>query len=414
MRKGFLAVGLLLLILAVFLVRRGGGFSSSEADALLSKAGTPSKSKNSAASTKASSKSNGLVRLTSSPGVIPSDNFPEYGAHEPSQLKEFQLPDFEAENVTLREAIERILQSYVDVCTVTKQEPIIFSLDLTELSNESMDVRLSGSSLTSMLMRVGFQFGNRFSRDEAQLNFHPFKDTIVGEDSRTHSVQVFPSFQEDLAQFLSLTDEEGGVRDLSFSELFQQMGLGLARGNSVRFVESSSTLIMRDSSANIEAFTAIFEELDRAPIQFRNSTRLISSDKELVDLPTGWHSPEEVQVLMRRVAQSEGAEIGTLPSVLARADERALVEVGGDWAGEGSADIRLSSETSLYGFGLQESISLESSGEQIQFQKSDVRPNSGSLIHPIETADGRYFYAIITSGALDVTGRQLTIPTPVE
>jgi len=381
MRKGFLAVGLFLLILAVFLVRRGGGFSSSEADALLSKAGTPSKSKNSATSTKASSKSNGFVRLTSSPGVIPSDNFPEYG---------------------------------VDVCTVTKQEPIIFSLDLTELSNESMDVRLSGSSLTSMLMRVGFQFGNRFSRDEAQLSFQPFEDSIVGEESRTHKVQVFPSFQEDLAQFLSLTDEEEGVRDLSFSELFQQMGLGLAGGDFVRFLESSSTLIMRDSSTNIEAFTAIFEELDRTPIQFKNSTQLISSDKELVDLPTGWQSPEEVQVLMRRVAQSEGAEIGTLPSVLARADERALVEVGGDWAGEGSADIRLSSETSLYGFGLQESISLESSGEQIQFQKSDVRPNSGSLIHPIETADGRYFYAIIASGVFDATGRQVTIPAPVE
>ena len=315
MRKGFLAVGFLLLILAVFFIRRGGRLASSEVDTLLSKADTPSKSKSPSISTKTSSKSNGFVRLTSSPGVIPSDNFPEYRVHEPSQLKEFQLPDFEAENVTLREAIELILQSYVDVCTVTKQEPIIFSLDLTELSNESMDIRLSGDSLTSMLMRVGFQFGNRFSRDEAQLNFHPFKDTIVGEDSRTHSVQVFPSFQEDLAQFLSLTDEEEGVRDLSFSELFQQMGLGLAGGDFVRFVESSSTLIMRDSSANIEAFTAIFEELDRAPIQFRNSTRLISSDKELVDLPTGWHSPEEVQVLMRRVAQSEGAEIGTLPSV---------------------------------------------------------------------------------------------------
>lgn len=55
--------------------------------------------------------------------------------------------------------MRRLLQSYYDVCTVTKQEPLRLMVNFPEGLDESLGLEIAGGSMRGMLVRIGLWSG---------------------------------------------------------------------------------------------------------------------------------------------------------------------------------------------------------------------------------------------------------------
>ena len=430
MRKGYFIVAIATLSLALFLFLRQKKGELSESSSQQATARLASKSNNSPRSAQADTKSgflsNGQFQAQPSSGIKPSENFPEGGTHEPAQLKNFALPSLQAKNVTLREAIALILQSYIDVCTVTRQEPISFIVNFEGDTDQRVDLNLEGS-LTTMLFQAGLRFQSRLTHNEAILSFQSFADSSNEPltNAVTRSFRVPPEFEKRLARVLGfeapsadnpLENEGSALLDLSIAELLPKMGLANQEGAIARYIPSSTTLVIRDSPSNLESFTSFLEPvLRQSPLQYKTSTKIISSPTP-VDLSSLRQSSDAMEPLMRGVSQNADTYISTLPSVVHREEETATVEITqehspSDWNG-----LRLQVSNNRYGFGQQQSINFESRPNdegQIngiptptnQFEVDELGPNSSSLVHSTQTAEGNYLYTIATTHLIDATGR---------
>ena len=278
-----------------------------------------------------------------------------------------------------------------------------------------------------MLFQAGFRFQSRLTHNEAILSFQSFADSSNEPltNAVTRSFRVPPEFEKRLARVLGFEapsadnpfeNEGSALLDLSIAELLPKMGLANQEGAIARYIPSSTTLVIRDSPSNLESFTSFLEPvLRQSPLQYKTSTKIISSPTP-VDLSSLRQSSDAMNPLMRGVSQNADTYISTLPSVVHREEETATVEITqehspSDWNG-----LRLQVSNNRYGFGQQQSINFESRPNdegQIngiptptnQFEVDELGPNSSSLVHSTQTAEGNYLYTIATTHLIDATGR---------
>jgi hypothetical protein len=435
MQKGWLAVAILVLALVIFVGVRQAGNGGGEDGGSSAKGSQPTKSQAALAAARTATRSgnalNGPVRLTPSPGVEPSENFPEYQTHEPEQLGECFLPPLTAENVTLREAVQLILQSYIDVCTVTKQEPLVLSLHIPEGLDERMDIELAGGSVTSMLMKVGLRLGLICEQNRGALTYRPIGGSyeLNAKGLTSQSWEVGPDFRRELSELLNPSPGSENL-SLSVEEAFAVLGYPSGEGSPVWLETANSNLNFVGRPSDLDAVDRLVNILreSNTATMFGTSQVMISSPKPVPGIAERLRAGESQSVL-RELASIEGASLRRLPEVTMRPGENATVEVirevlrpDGtdflvDWVG-----IRALSSASRYGFGVQQTTNFEARPRDAvqggshgdlnipvehsqQFESQEPGPARSSFLQVQEADDGTQLYVVTSSEIVDESGQ---------
>jgi hypothetical protein len=437
MRKGWLAVAILLLALVVFFGVRQAGNGGGEDGGPTAKGSQPTKSKAALAGARTATRSgnelNGPVRLEPSPGVEPSENFPEYQTHEPEQLGECFLPPLTAENVTLREAVQLILQSYTDVCTVTKQEPLVLSIRIPEELDERMDFELPGASLTKMLMMAGLRYGLVSDQVDDQFSYRRMAETYDADSDElaTRIWDVPPTLRSD---FNALMFSNPGRNDsaLSFSEFFGLLGYPMGEASPVSFIPSESRLVFKGTPKDFEALDNFLQAsvLNTMATQIRGQIRLVEPvdtaiqeknepRKDAVgagfDAPSGGAGGAIIGASLGQpngvtTRSGDGTQTTRFPSTLSRNGETAEVSLiegeSEQWTG-----VHIKSQLSRYGFGIHQRTEFESRPpdgtemKKVIFDFEQTAPHGAQMTHQETGPDGHLRTIIVSSGILNARGQ---------
>ncbi|MFC0018770.1 hypothetical protein [Roseibacillus persicicus] len=415
MRKGLLVLGGLLLFLAIFFALDAG---RSKAEAKREKLNRPrqaSKSNQalraSQTTTKSGAGTSRLLALVPSEGIEPSENFPDGGTHEPEHLPKFHLPAFEAENVSLPELVQMILQSYIDVCTVTKQEPLRFSVSYPDNLGDRKDFSWKGGSLITALRMAGIIFDARLERAETQLHFESFdeKSNSTSSELLTQSFRVSPYIRDVIR---GLLPKEMSNPDDSVPTLLAKIGFNQHSDAEILFDPVTANLFVHDDATQLEKLSQIIEELASTSTtkQVHVTSKVVQTNESITDLQSRVRN-EGMELVMRNLAQQKGTDIMTMPSVLSRFGEEATIEIiqenGDDWTG-----IRQTGNVTGYGFGVSQQIHFENRpGENADglssqdWQTEDVGPQGFTKVHQETDANGLTSIHFSTYQVIDATGR---------
>lgn len=169
---------------------------------------------------------------------------------------------------------------------------------------------------------------------------------------------------------------------------------------------------------------ALIESLRRPPIQHRQESTLISSDRDL-GLSSGYYLPDQIDQELDSIDSGAGTSLEVTPSVLARVGETATLEIISEFHSlntDGESEktwtgLQIISQIDAYGFGYRPQIKLEtrpgtvshhpldSIFGQSQFDFNDIAPSAHALVKHQTTPDGQHQYLITRITPIDATGR---------
>jgi len=162
------------------------------------------------------------------------------------------------------------------------------------------------------------------------------------------------------------------------------------------------------------------------PLQLRTASKLLSipSNQSLDSATNKQLTDGQTQKIMRSVSSFKGASVSTLPSIVSRHNEEALIEVIQELGpqNKGWSGVKLAIKSSLYGLGNETVLFYEQRPPLKPKQNADPRhkilqparvlegfvlKDSHSMIIKVHESKELSQYLVITSNIIDATGRSV-------
>jgi len=244
--------------------------------------------------------------------------------HGPQRLKEFFLPVIEINGLTLQAALQKLKAAYEDACRETGETPLQLTFNVPAGKDKALRLKLASRNLEASIRMLAAASGLTVKREGSAYHFEE-PAALAGMSKK--SFRVPPDLEAKLR-------ESGG--DLSnsgeFRDLFEAMGLDLDASTTISFDAKTGTVQLgTESAADMTAVAGITDLVSNdMPIQQKMETKIF-------ELPTGmeWNPPDpaahysdaQIQLMMREIAQINGIDLMTAPSVTARNGEAAKIEI---------------------------------------------------------------------------------------
>lgn len=351
--------------------------------------------------------------------------------HQPAQLQQFMLPNLAIENLTLAEALDKLLACYQETCLKTGETPLPLTFSIPSSADRRMTFYLDSQTFATSVKLLATLAGMKVKRVTMEYRFEPFPH---GGPAGDRSIAVAPDFTESLRRFFDGPATEDSFEEpepLSVRDSFAKLGLDPA----IRLIRNSDgTLKIENASASeLEKIASL------ASLISENKPAQLKVVAKLVELPTDskWIAPDisqmddaQVQAMMREFSQSQGVNLTTLPTVLSRTGHHATIEVGRELiipTNDAGTEFeshqlghQMSVQGSLLGFGQDISYHYtDATGgidpatlEPVIENRVDVTSSGftrdGSTQLSIQTrADGTRTLVMVASQQIDATGRPL-------
>ena len=256
--------------------------------------------------------------------------------HAPERLKEFILPEVAIDGLTLSEALKKLTGVYEETCRKTGETPLRLTFDIPSGKVKKLQLRLSSRNFNASVQLLATFAGMSVSRDKLQYRFMPFAN-------ERKPIKVVSQVAPDFAHTLSWqTSQETGEHSpfeinlpkQSITELIRASGLDLDPSTRLSLSSSGSLNLETTSTADAALVSALARNLSEGrPIQQKHEAKI-------VELPANadWTPPDlaqltnaELQSLMRGIAEKQGAELMTLPSVTNRSGQDGTIEIVRDF-----------------------------------------------------------------------------------
>lgn len=251
--------------------------------------------------------------------------------HSPERLREFMLPALAIEGLTLDAALRKLMAAYDDACRKSGEMPLPLSFAIPLGTSRKVSVHLPAGNFKSSVQLLAALSGMKASRKDLEYRFEPMANE---RKSVKRNLQVPPNFQE------ALNEMTGVPPSLPFSSqdspapkpIRDCLGELVDLDPSTRVSLGPSGELKLETTCSADA--ALIGDLARTlsevvPMQLKGEAKI-------VELPVGsdWAPPDgsqmtdaEIEILMRKSAQTQGAELRTLPSVTSRNGQKATIEI---------------------------------------------------------------------------------------
>ncbi|MGC4013519.1 MAG: hypothetical protein QM755_03220 [Luteolibacter sp.] len=338
------------------------------------------------------------------------------------KFRRFFLPPIQMENLTIAQAVEKVLLTYRQVCEDTREEALPLQVGLQEAATaRTINVTTPRAPVGTVLRFIASLSTNKLNGKLP--DFHLRGLSI--EPDRRGTLDVPP----DLFALLSNraqrdpfeTAEATGTHEENLQDFLVQAGFSPSLTCSVK----GATLTYQNfSEADLERLKAMMEVSDGGgfgPLQVQSGIRVLEiSSKDLAEKWTqnATLTTADIDLLMLASLKTQDADLLTLPSFTARNGQSASAEVVQDaqdhqgaatWTG-----VRVSAITEPYGPGSTTSFHSQHKAKpddepvSVQLQSRYV-PDGGGAIGYSRTADGKTIVTIQTVNQIDATGRRLPI-----
>lgn len=234
----------------------------------------------------------GASRPGSAPSKLPRDTgkrtTESVATHSPEELKNFILPEFEARDATLGEALATLFSQYDQICRDTGEAPLRFTYRLEARAPEHLQLHLRQRSFLHVLRAIAAQADLALDHRGTHLVFSEIEETPA-QDLATASHPVPPGFLHELNALVSPAppwppgeDPFGGKNPVvappdTLMENLRRLGIIRSSNATAAHLPSNSTLVLQGSPADLARLETYLQEeyLDKPPVSVRTSIKVI-------------------------------------------------------------------------------------------------------------------------------------------
>lgn len=249
--------------------------------------------------------------------------------HSPERLREFMLPALDIEEMHLEAALGKLKMAYDEACRKSGETPLPLTFSINPGENRKLTVHLPVGSFKSSVQLLATLSEMKVSRKGTAYQFRP----IENEPKTVHrNLEVPPDFQSTLNEIAGrnvTSSDPFAVPQLSIQENLEGLGL-ISPSTKVSLAANGELTMESQNSADAEVLSDLVRNFDdQVPLQVRHETKI-------VEIPSGsdWTPPGNpnltaagMDAVMRGLAQTNGAELKTLPSITSRYGQDANIEI---------------------------------------------------------------------------------------
>lgn len=341
--------------------------------------------------------------------------------HLPARLKDFILPDL-AIRGDLRTALRQVEAAYQDACARTGETPLPLKFDLPPGNGPTLHLDLTSSSFSSSVKLLTALAGMQVTLEELTYRFEPLPDEGIATKTQVPA-------PPDLANRLEKMAGVGVSQDLEQT----LAALGVTLDPTTRMELSSNGLLTVETDRPADAAT--ISELIRTlgserPFQMKFVAKTL-------ELPAGtkWTAPnvsrmndDEVQAMVRELAQMRGVDLMIIPSTTARNGEAAKIEIIRELLWEDSPGVFKQQPVGVVvdfkgnALGLGQDLDFHYSDTSGRIDPATAKPaitthadiadtafvsNGGTLFRVENRPDGSKRLLLMTAIKIDATGRPI-------
>lgn len=365
--------------------------------------------------------------------------------HSPAQLQDFFLRPIDLQDATLADAIPRIMESYREACAIAGEVPLDLSFEIPAGPTPTLTLHLPGMPFSAALKYIATLSGRKVTREGLAFSFPPF----ANDGARSAKLQVPPDFASFLATLkqppTSEADPFGNPPITSpqprrtIAELLTDLGIHLDPSTTVHLGPNGELTIDSKNPADTATISTLAKHASAAgrPQQVKFTSKVIKlpSTTPLPGLPLGSIDSVTLDRVTRELAQENGSDIATMPSITARAGQNATIEmiheviypdpheIGSFYAR--NVGVTLSVKPEFIGFGQHTDLDyLDIAAEppaadgSVQFNElahingKNYATDGGAHLMTESHPDGSTTVLLITSEKIDATGRPVRDPAP--
>ncbi|HEY1123418.1 MAG TPA: hypothetical protein VGE67_17515 [Haloferula sp.] len=279
-----------------------------------------------------------------------------HATHRPDQLKQFYLPDVNIEGLLLRDALAKVQAVYEDVCRESGEVPLSLTFLVPPEATRPLTVKTGIRNLDGAIHLLAAMSGLKVSRTGSEYAFTAPKETgeVVKKDFRLPpdffsdpskkeadpfaEAPVIPDGMSLTDHFMALTNKDDDLIwtdpdepvQLSPAEYFASKGITLDPDTKLTRSPDGSLKLETTSAADRTTIEGLIEvNTSELPLQHKLETKLVYLSPDM-----NWTPPDslqlnqgEMQLMIRQLMQSKGADVMTTPTITARVGENAKVEI---------------------------------------------------------------------------------------
>ena len=242
--------------------------------------------------------------------------------HRPERLKDFMLPEVAIDGLELEPALRKVLAAYQDACLRSAETPLALRFVVPPGNYRKLHLRLSSRSFKTSVQLLATLSGMKVTREELEYRF-----TRIERERRMtkRTLDVPADFQSALQAMNGDLAAQVPLRDI-----LVRLGLELDPSTRLLLGSNGKLALETNNSADAAAVSALARTLaEQRPIQHKFTSKVI-------ELPAdaAWTPPDlvqmndaQLQLFMREMAQRQGTNLMTIPSVTARGGQSAAIEI---------------------------------------------------------------------------------------
>lgn len=349
--------------------------------------------------------------------------------HAPERLKEFMLPEVAIDGLTLGEALRKLLGVYEDACTKSGETPLRLTFDVPPGATKKLQLRLSGRNFSSSVQLLAALSGMTASRSGLAYQFKPLLDE---RKPVSRSIQVPPDISSMLGELAGQATEADPAPRVPVSELFRKLLSELDPSTRLSLTASGILKLETSSSADAAAVSALIQGASQRPLQHKFASMVVNlaAGAEWTPPDVSQMTDAQLQLFMRGMAQTQGTELTTLPSITSRKGQSGTVEIIREWivpkddSGEAFETHDLGQVMHIQGspLGFGHEIAFDYTDTTAEVDPETGKPNfnkridvkdsgfssdSGTRFVVQTRPDGSKSVVLVTSTMIDATGRPI-------
>ena len=330
----------------------------------------------------------------------------------------------EIEALTFNEALNLILPKYAEICERTGEVPLRIRFLTPPDGGKRISLHLQTTSFEQAVRLLAAVSGLEVNRTGVTYKFLEIDRN--GSDTDEVTVRISPSAAADLARVL-------GTKEGTLQEIFSSSGLLADPNTAISMDERGGVTIAGGTAGDRALISNLLKTVSASsPVQHKIMTKIVNlPDGFELNIPSGTVlSDSEVQILMRRLATTEGTDIMTMPSIVMLAGipekieivEKVLVPKPGSSDEFTSFNVgkTVDTQTSPLGLGhdlmfrYEDSDIDDTQGEALskrQIVNSEAigyQSNNGTRVTISKRDDGRVAATFVTATLIEVTGRPVS------
>ncbi len=353
--------------------------------------------------------------------------------HAPERLKEFMLPEIAIDGLTLGEALRKLMGVYENACRKSGESPLRLVFDVPPGATRKLQLRLGGRNFTSSVQLLAALSGMTASRSGLTYQFKPLIDE---PKTVSRSIRVPPDMSSLL---IELTGIETGAKSpfetdvtprIPVDELFRKLISDLDPSTRLSLTASGILNLETTSTADAAAVSALIQGISQKPLQHKFTSMVVNlaAGAEWTPPDVSQMTDAQLQLFMRGMAQTQGTELTTLPSITSKKGQSATVEIIREWivpkddSGEAfeTHDVGqvMHIQGSALGFGhdiafdytdstaeVDPETGKPSFAKRIDVKDSGFSSDNGTRFVVQTRPDGSKSVVLVTSTMIDATGR---------